>query len=97
MKRILLLLCALLLITDLADDGFLGKPPLLGPRSPARTSFASLTGNSGTITPQVWVPLPKLPNILRQWQEQPVLLFELDDILPKIDCPLLSSSGGIPL
>jgi hypothetical protein len=97
MKRILLILCALLLLADLADDGFLGKPPLLGPRSPARTSFASLTDNSGTIAPHVWLPLPKLPGILWQWQEQPVLLVEIEDILPKIDCYLLASSGGIPL
>ena len=49
MKRILFLLCALLLLKDLADDGCLCKATALPPHGPGKFSFTTSPDSSGTI------------------------------------------------
>jgi hypothetical protein len=95
MKRILLLLCALLLMADLADDGFLGKVPYLLPHCPGNFSLTTLSGTSCKIASQGWLPLGGVRFIFQRWQTQPVLV-EVGDTHAKIDCYLHSSSGGLP-
>lgn len=96
MKRILVLLCALLFLLDLADDGYLGKAPALTPQLPGTVSFFSSPDSSGTIVPQVWLADIALLGALQRWQNQEILV-EVEEHLTKIDCYLLGSSGGLPL
>jgi hypothetical protein len=96
MKRIFFLMCALLLLADLADDGFLGKVPALLPQCPGNISFTTSPYSSGNNAPQVSLPLGELRVILQHWQNQLVFV-EVGNILAKIDCCLLGSSGGLPL
>jgi len=95
MKRIVFLLCALLLLADLANDGYLGKVPALLPQGPGNFSLSASPGSSGNMAPQVWLTLGELRFILPRWQNQPVLV-AVGNTLAKIDCWLLGSSGGLP-
>jgi hypothetical protein len=96
MKRILFLLCALLLLKDLADDGCLCKATALPPHGPGKFSFTTSPDSSGTIVAQVWLSPGELRGILQRWPNQPVVI-EVGNTLAKIDSYLLSSSGGLPL
>jgi hypothetical protein len=96
MKRIVLGICALLLLADLADDGYLGKVPALLPQGPGNFSLTTSPDSSGDMAPQVWLPPGELRATLQGWQKQPVLV-EVGNTLAKIDCCLLGSSGGLPL
>lgn len=96
MKRILLLICVLLLVVDLADDGSLGKLPTCFPRSPGNSDLTISPDSSGKIAAQAWLPLGELRVTLQYFQNQPVLS-EVGNTLAKIDCSLLGSSGGLPL
>jgi hypothetical protein len=96
MKRIFFLICALLLLGDLADDGYLGKVPALLPQCPGNFSVSTSPDNPGNTASQVWLPPGELRGILPRWQNRPVLV-EVGKTLAKIDCCLLGSSGGLPL
>ncbi|MEJ2363623.1 MAG: hypothetical protein P8017_02885 [Deltaproteobacteria bacterium] len=97
MKRILLLICALLLLADLADDGYIGKAPHLAPHCPGTISLTSSPDISDNIAPQVWIPLEKELGLLRPWNNQWALIEAYD--FPSIINSYLyySSSGGLPL
>jgi hypothetical protein len=96
MKRIFFLMCALLLLADLTDDGYIGKVPALLPHCPGTSSFATSPDCSGNTAPQVWLPLGELQVTLQRWQNQEVSV-AVGNTLAKIDCCLLGSSGGPPL
>jgi hypothetical protein len=96
MNRILFFICALLLLVDLADDGYFGKAPLLPPQCPGKISFVSSPGGWGNVVALAWIPPERLPCILQRGQNQRHLA-EVADALAEIDCFFLSSSGGLPL
>jgi len=96
MKRILFLICAFLLLADLADNGFIGKAPLLAPHCPGTISFTSSPGSSDNIAPRVWILPEKELGLLQPWNNQ----WDLDetyDFPSIINSYLYSSSGGLPL
>jgi hypothetical protein len=96
MKRILLLICVLLLLADLADDGYIGQAPLLAPHCPGTISLASAPDISDNIAPQVWIPPEKELGLLQPWNHQWALVEAYD--FPSItNSHLYSSSGGLPL
>jgi hypothetical protein len=96
MKRILFLLCAILLLADLADDGCLVNPQPAVHRFPGTISFTSSPGSSDKVESRVWIPCSELIGIRQRWQNQSVLV-EVNNA-PKLIHPyLLGSSGGIPL
>jgi hypothetical protein len=96
MKRIFFLMCALLLLADLADDGYIGKVPALLPQGPENLSFTTSADNSENMTPQGGLLLGELRVILQRRQNQSVAV-EVGNTLARIDCCLLGSSGGLPL
>ena len=96
MKRILILICTLLLLADLADDGCLGKVKSLAPRCPGTISVTSSLGSSDNIESQVWILLVELVSILQRWQNQLVII-EVHDALSITNPYFFSSSGGLPL
>jgi hypothetical protein len=96
MKRIVFLICALLLVFDLANDGCIGKAPPPSPRC-ADKFFLTLSPESSTNTESpLCIPPAGFPDILRSWHT-PSLLAEIENPPGKIDYYLLASSGGIPL
>jgi hypothetical protein len=96
MKRILLLIFALLLLADLANDGFIGKAPHLAPLCPGTISSTSSPDSADNIAPQVWIPLEKELGLLQPWNNQWALI-EAYDFPSIINSHLCSSSGGLPL
>jgi hypothetical protein len=96
MKPIFFLVCIVLLLADLTDDGYPGKAQALLPQGPGIFSVTTSQDTSGNMTPLVWLTPGALRFILQRWQNQPVLI-EVGNSLAKIDCCLLGSSGGIPL
>jgi hypothetical protein len=96
MKRILFLLCAFLVLVDLADDGFLGKAPVLAPHCPGKIAFSSSSSGAGTVSLQVWISLENDTSNLTLWHHQIVSL-EPDGALLCVRSHLFSSSGGLPL
>lgn len=96
MKQILLLLCAFILLLDLADDGCLGKAAPLILNSPGTFTFTSSPDNSGKVETQVWLPPTKLLVISRRLQNRPTL-GQIDRDVKIIPPYLFVSSGGIPL
>jgi hypothetical protein len=96
LKRILLLLCAILLLADLADDGFIGKAPILTPPLTRHISLTSADAIHGTVTGQVWLLYTKLLGDMPLWQNQFALVGNYNPPT-SIHCFLCSSSGGLPL
>jgi hypothetical protein len=96
MKRIFILMCIVLFLADLADDGYPGKVQALLPQGPGIFSLTTSQDTSGNMAPLVCLALEKLRVIPPRWQNQPALI-EVGNSLAKIDCCLLGSSGGIPL
>jgi hypothetical protein len=96
MKRVVLLILALLLLSDLAEDGCLGKATFVAPQSSDKTSLSSplhdCSGkvDSGDILPSGGKKTPRLTPFLPD-----VLLVQ-----PTLKIILVcnnGSSGGIPL
>jgi hypothetical protein len=96
MKRIFFLLCALLLLADLADDGCLGKAKSAVPRCPGTISFTSSLNGSVKVESQVGITPTRMIGIRQRWQNQAVLV-EVNNAPPLIHPYLFSSSGAIPL
>jgi hypothetical protein len=96
MKRVIWLLLALLLLSDLAEDGCLGKATFLPPQSSAKTSVTSpLHDCSGKV--DTCYPLPSDGGeISRLTQCQPVT-FLIQSALKMVIPTNKGGSGGIPL
>jgi hypothetical protein len=98
MKRLVLLILAMLLLVDMAEDGYLGKVKFCLPNPPAKTTITSSHHNpcSGQSFSQHELALPKLPGSLPYGEALPVSL-HVPPTLQIMHCCHLSSSGGIPL
>jgi hypothetical protein len=96
MKRILFLICALIILADLADDGCFGKARPLTARSLTKISLTFDACSSDKVEFPAWIAPAKFPGIPQPYQNQLVLI-EVDEIPPIIDHSFLSSSGGLPL
>ena len=96
MKRLLFLICALILLADLAEDGCFGKAWLAVSPCPGKSLSQLSPHDRGKVAPQVDLPPLKLLSISHALQF-PVTLFEVVRGFCIIDFCLLSSSGGIPL
>jgi hypothetical protein len=70
MKRILFLICALLLLADLADEGRLDKVRLAAPQCPGKFSSTYSSQHKGEVALQVNLRLANLPDIAYQFQLQ---------------------------
>jgi hypothetical protein len=97
MRRFLMLIFVLLLLVDLADDGFLGKARFVSPVSPLSGSVAS-SHQYAAEQVDSWceLPLRNSPGIFNHYQNQPISCSFLNN-LKKISSWHTSSSGGIPL
>jgi hypothetical protein len=96
MKRILFLVCALLLLVDLADDGYLGKVTYATPYGKGSNSFNLSSKNPDKIDLQFGLPPPKSIGSLHCWQYL-LTSIEVGHTFTVSGCHLLSSSGGMPL
>jgi hypothetical protein len=95
MKRILLLICILLVLVDLADDGYLGKVNYVFPHGQGASSFNSSSQKTNKIDLQFGLSPPKYPSSPHYWQYL-VKSIEVTRFSNINDDYLLSSSGGIP-
>jgi hypothetical protein len=96
MKRVVLLILVLMLLTDLGEDGCLGKATFVAPDSSAKTSLISpLLDCSGKVDSRYTLP-SQGGEISRLMQLQPVTLM-VQPALKIIICNHTGSSGGIPL
>jgi hypothetical protein len=97
MKRSMLLILALLLMMDLAEDGFLGKATFELPRAVAKTSASTTHHNySGQVDCRHEVPLAHLSDPPGRAHYQPVS-FRIQPTFKIIDYRNPGSSGGVPL
>ena len=97
MKRIVLLILALLLLLDLAEDGCLGKASFVPSHSSAETSVTSPhCYDSGKVDSRSALPSPDYGEMSGLRQLQPVTL-RIHPALKIIDYCNTGSSGGIPL
>jgi hypothetical protein len=96
-KHTLLLILALLLMLDIAEDGFLGKATFELPPAAAKTSVSAPHHiSSGQVDCRHKVPPPNLCDPPGQANYQPVS-FRVQPTLKIIDYRNNGSSGGIPL
>jgi hypothetical protein len=97
MWRFLLVFLALLLVVDLADDGFLGKARFVSPVSPFSDSVApDPQYNVELVDSWCGLSLPDSLGIFYHYQSQTVTCRFLDN-LKRISFCQASSSGGLPL
>jgi hypothetical protein len=96
MKRVLLLICALLLLIDLADDGYLGKVNYVFPHGQGAGSFDSPSQKNNKIDFQFGLPPPKSSGSPHCWQYLTKSVEVTQSAIINDDY-LLSSAGGIPL
>jgi hypothetical protein len=96
MKRVVLLILALLLLSDLAEDGCLGKATFVALQSSAKTSLTSPLHNcSGKVDSPYSLP-SQGGEISRLLLCQPVT-FLVQPALKIVIYTHTGSSGGIPL
>ena len=96
MKRVVMLILALLLVFNLAEDGCLSKATFVAPHSSAKTSLISpLFECSGKVNSRYTQPSDG-GEISRLLQFQPVT-FMVQPTFKIIVCCNTGSSGGIPL
>jgi hypothetical protein len=95
-KRLLIIICTIFLLLDLADDGYLGKAPF-GPLSSSQ-QFSSYSEdyNSGK------AEFPEILQLEDFWEAPRISPIHtvtpvFQSILKIINCCHLNSSGGIPL
>jgi hypothetical protein len=96
MKRIFFLVCALLLLLDLTDDGYIGKAKYVAPHGQGKYSFSSSSQNPVKIDLQSVISPTKLlgrPHCCKDLLK----LIEVFSGFTINGCYLLGSSGGIPL
>jgi hypothetical protein len=98
MKRMVLLILVLMLLVDLAEDGYLGKATFCLPCPSAKTTVTSSHNCPGSGQGDFGHELasPKAPGCPRHDEARPVSL-HVPPILQIIHCCHLSSAGGIPL
>jgi hypothetical protein len=96
MKRVLFLICALLLLVDLADDGYLGKVNYVFPHGKGASSVDSPSQKNNKIDFQLGLLPPKSPSSPYCWQYLAISV-EVTRFFSINGDYLLSSSGGIPL
>jgi hypothetical protein len=97
MRRLIPAILVLLLLIDLADDGFPGKVRFVSHVSPLSGSVASyLQYSVEQVDSHCEPPLPDSPGIFNHYQDQTVTCSFLNN-LKKISFCHTSSSGGIPL
>jgi hypothetical protein len=96
MRRLVFLICAVVLMLDLADDGCLGKVKLVAPTHAAGYSVASTAHGSGKVDSQVDLPPLNWQVLTSQFPDQPVLIRGIH-CHRKCNFSLFGSSGGIPL
>jgi hypothetical protein len=97
MRRLFTLIFALLLVVDLADDGFPGKARFVSPVSPFSDSVASFSP-SNLEQLDSWCELPLIdPLGISEYYQSQTLTCRVQNNLKKITSFQLSSSGGIPL
>jgi hypothetical protein len=97
MKRVVLLILVLLLMADLAEDGYLGKPMFLPPHSSAKTSVTSSHHlDSNDIDFCLKIAAKDWPGTPRHGDDQPIIL-GATITLQIIHCCHISGSGGVPL
>ena len=97
MKRVILLIFALLLMFDLADDGCFGKASYIPPLSSAKASVTSpYHSGSGNLDSRHVLALPDLrgPSSQGRWL---VVTYRVRQTLKISDYCYTGSSGGIPL
>jgi len=96
MRRLTFLICAVVLLLDLADDGCLGKVKFVAPQHAAKCSVDSSGHNSG----KVHSPGALSPEHLQEFR------YDFDGQMASVrvvpsfkinDFYLFGSSGGIPL
>jgi hypothetical protein len=95
MRRLVFLICIVVLMCDLADDGFLGKVKCVAPTHTAKYSAASPQSSSGKADSQAGLPSENAPDNLDRLSRQPVSLAIADGFRTS-DFYLFSSSGGLP-
>jgi hypothetical protein len=96
MKRVVLLILALVLLSDMAEDGCLGKAKFVGPASSAKTSHtSSLKDCTGRVDSLHSLQSPD-GDLAPPRQLQQVTL-ELHPALKIVVVTHSGSSGGIPL
>jgi hypothetical protein len=96
-KRTVLLICALVLLLDLADDGYLGKVKYVAPDSPAKSlDFSVENHKSGTVDFHPDLLAANFPGTPCQSLSQPATPVVWTAV-KIIVSSLLASSGGLPL
>jgi hypothetical protein len=98
MKRLVLLILVLILMVDLAEDGYLGKATPYLPCPSAKTSLTSSHNHPGSGQTDFRHELAStdLPGSPHYDEAQPTILL-LPHTLQIMHCCHLGSSGGIPL
>jgi hypothetical protein len=98
MKRFAMLILALALLLDLAEDGYLGKVTLWLFHPSAKNSITSCHSNSGPGQTdfQYGPASPDVQKSGRQGDALPIILY-VPPTLPILHCFHGSSAGGIPL
>jgi hypothetical protein len=94
--RTVMLFCAIVLLVDLAEDGYLGKADPIMPPCSGKIFHSCSPGKSGSAESPVLIPPERLPDIFQGWRDQSFLV-ENENLFTIIDCYLLGSSGGLPL
>jgi hypothetical protein len=95
MRRLIFLICIVVLMCDLADDGYLGKVKLVAPTHTAKYSVASLHSSSGKADSQAGLPPENLPDFFGPFPS-PSASLEIVPFFKISEFFLLSSSGGLP-
>jgi hypothetical protein len=96
MGRLIFLLCAVVLIFDLADDGYLGKVKFVASHHAAKFSVASPDHNSGRSDSQACLT-PENPREFQPRFKGQLLSLRVVQCLKITDFCFFGSSGGIPL
>jgi hypothetical protein len=98
MKRLVLFILVLILLVDLAEDGYLGKVKFCLSNHSAKTSVTSSYHHSdlGQSVSQHELASPNKQGPPRRGEARPVRL-QVSPTLQIMDCCHLSSAGGIPL
>jgi hypothetical protein len=99
MRRLALLismLCLAFLVTDLAQDGYLGTPTPLPPPSPVKIFFSPSKGNSNSSAAQVWLSLTEFL-VIPFHLSYHIVLINACYVPSLVILHFCCSAGGIPL